>query len=369
MKRSFVFSLLFTAGICVLSFAAFAGLAALPNGFAEAAPGKVTQGALRIVGPDGQIHSQCPLKHTAVKAEISGSLARTTVTQEFQNPLAEKIEAVYVFPLPVNAAVDDMTMFVGDRTVKGKIKCREEARAIYEAARDAGQVASLLDQNPAPAPSQISPPPVEEKKIIISAGVLDSAAIKKVQPAYPPIAKAARASGAVQVQIEVNQEGRVTEAKVLSGHPLLRQAALEAAQQWKFKPTNIDNGRTLKVQGVLTFNFRQDGTVITDSLGSRLRNKLHPSVAGVVERLKNKQTEPLTVETTFIHNGKADLQVTLTDKSTATIEQLKRLGFEIIRKSKSSSVIIGRLPMERLEALTRLASVSYVEPVTGLSRK
>jgi Ca-activated chloride channel family protein len=115
-------------------------------GVVEAAPGKVTQGALQILSRDGASNAQCPLKHTDVKAKISGSLARVNVTQEFTNPLDEKIEAVYVFPLPQNAAVDDMTMIVGDRTVKGKIKRREEARAIYDAARNAGQVASLLDQ-------------------------------------------------------------------------------------------------------------------------------------------------------------------------------------------------------------------------------
>lgn len=116
------------------------------SGVVEAAPNKVTQGALQILRKDGASNAQCPLKHTDVKAEISGSLARVNVTQEFTNPLDEKIEAVYVFPLPQNAAVDDMTMIVGDRTVKGKIKRREEARAIYDAARNAGQVASLLDQ-------------------------------------------------------------------------------------------------------------------------------------------------------------------------------------------------------------------------------
>src|SRR5207237_7002074 len=58
----------------------------------------------------------------------------------------DKIEAVYTFPLPHNAAVDDMTLQIGDRTVRGRIKPREEARAIYEAARSNGQVASLLDQ-------------------------------------------------------------------------------------------------------------------------------------------------------------------------------------------------------------------------------
>jgi Ca-activated chloride channel homolog len=106
----------------------------------------VTQGALQVLSPEGNIALQCPLKHTDVKAEISGFLSRVIVTQEFENPFKDKIEAVYTFPLPHNAAVDDMTMRIGERTVRGSIKRREEARAIYEAARNAGQVASLLDQ-------------------------------------------------------------------------------------------------------------------------------------------------------------------------------------------------------------------------------
>jgi len=105
-----------------------------------------TDGSLIRLGPDGKPVGLCPLKHTDVKAEITGFLARVNVTQEFGNPSTEKIEAVYTFPLPQNAAVDDMTLIVGDRVVRGKIKRREEARAIYEAARAAGQVAGLLDQ-------------------------------------------------------------------------------------------------------------------------------------------------------------------------------------------------------------------------------
>jgi len=105
-----------------------------------------TSGALTVLDASGKAKSQCPLKHTDVKAEISGFLSRVVVTQQFQNPFQEKIEAVYTFPLPQNAAVDDMTMIVGDRTVKGKILRREEAQAVYEAAKSNGQVASLLDQ-------------------------------------------------------------------------------------------------------------------------------------------------------------------------------------------------------------------------------
>jgi Ca-activated chloride channel homolog len=105
-----------------------------------------TAGSLMVVTSDGKPKTQCPLKHTDVKVEISGFLSRVVVTQDFENPFKERIEAVYVFPLPQNAAVDDMTMLVGDRVVRGKILPREQAQAVYEAAKAGGQVASLLDQ-------------------------------------------------------------------------------------------------------------------------------------------------------------------------------------------------------------------------------
>ena len=124
----------------------FGGVAANLVRPASASAPKVTQGTLMSLGADGQPRGVCPLKSTGVKAEITGSLARVTVTQDFENPYPDKIEAVYTFPLPRMAAVDDMTMLVGDRVVLGKIKRREEARAIYEAARNRGHVASLLDQ-------------------------------------------------------------------------------------------------------------------------------------------------------------------------------------------------------------------------------
>ena len=103
-------------------------------------------GSLQALDKAGKPAGVCPLKHTDVKAEISGFLSRVTVTQEFTNPFPDKIEAVYTFPLPQSAAVDDMTMLIGERKVKGKIMRREEARAAYNNAKQMGQVASLLDQ-------------------------------------------------------------------------------------------------------------------------------------------------------------------------------------------------------------------------------
>jgi Ca-activated chloride channel family protein len=105
----------------------------------------VTQGALRIVQKDGGI-VECPLKHTDVQADIAGFVGRVRVTQTFHNPTKEKVEAVYVFPLPHEAAVDEMTMVLGERKIVGVIKRRGEARMIYEAALRAGQAAALLEQ-------------------------------------------------------------------------------------------------------------------------------------------------------------------------------------------------------------------------------
>ncbi|MDQ7826669.1 MAG: VIT domain-containing protein [Candidatus Eremiobacteraeota bacterium] len=120
-------------------------LAALSASWAWAG-NDVTEGTLKIIDKQGKTKALCPLRHTAVKADITGFMARVKVTQQFHNPSKEKIEAVYVFPLPSRAAVDDMVMHVGKRTIKGDIKKREEAKKIYEAAKKQGHVASLLEQ-------------------------------------------------------------------------------------------------------------------------------------------------------------------------------------------------------------------------------
>ncbi|HEV8254089.1 MAG TPA: VIT domain-containing protein [Vicinamibacteria bacterium] len=111
---------------------------------AVAAEDEVTQGALRATS-GGQI-VECPLRHTDVDARVSGFIARVRVRQTFENPYDEPIEAVYVFPLPHTAAVDDMTMVIGERRVVGAIRRRAEARLAYEAALARGQTAGLLEQ-------------------------------------------------------------------------------------------------------------------------------------------------------------------------------------------------------------------------------
>ena len=107
---------------------------------------ETTQGTLYALNKKGAELGACPLKNTTVKADISGFVARVRVTQEFENSFAQPIEAIYTFPLSQNGAVDEMTMTVGERIVRGKIMKREEARKVYETAKAEGKTASLLDQ-------------------------------------------------------------------------------------------------------------------------------------------------------------------------------------------------------------------------------
>src|SRR4051812_30030145 len=84
---------------------------------------------------------------TDVRISIAGIVARVSVEQRFHNAGTSWAEAVYALPLPDDAAVDRLSMRVGDRVIEGEIREREEARRIYGAARDSGQRASLVQQS------------------------------------------------------------------------------------------------------------------------------------------------------------------------------------------------------------------------------
>lgn len=88
----------------------------------------------------------------------------------------------------------------------------------------------------------------------ISGGVLNGKATHLPKPAYPAIAKAANASGTVNVQVLVDENGNVLSAHAVSGHPLLKQSAVAAARGAKFRPTLL-SGQPVKVSGIIVYNF------------------------------------------------------------------------------------------------------------------
>jgi TonB family protein len=98
------------------------------------------------------------------------------------------------------------------------------------------------------------PPPKPSLPTSVSKGVTAGNALTKVAPVYPPMARRMNASGPVQVAITINENGRVIEAKAISGHSALRPAAEEAARKWVFRPMRVD-GKSMRQQDVLTFIF------------------------------------------------------------------------------------------------------------------
>jgi len=107
---------------------------------------------------------------------------------------------------------------------------------------------SVLAQQPKGGEPQ--PPKIIRK----SGGVLQGSATKRVEPTYPPLAKAARVSGSVVVEVTVDEDGKVISARALSGHPLLKDTAVAAARGWTFTATTLQ-GVPVKVIGTITFNF------------------------------------------------------------------------------------------------------------------
>ena len=108
---------------------------------------------------------------------------------------------------------------------------------------------NIADEPPPPEAPKPTPP-----RAPVSGGVLNGKAISLPKPAYPPIAKAAHASGTVTVQVLIDENGNVVSAKAVSGHPLLQAVAVGAARQAKFSPTKL-SGQPVKVTGVIQYNF------------------------------------------------------------------------------------------------------------------
>jgi len=87
-----------------------------------------------------------PLVHTDVALDVRGLVAAATVTQQYVNSSAEPIEAVYVFPLPHDAAVYDLEIRIGNRLIRSVIREREEAKRVYESAKSEGKRAALVEE-------------------------------------------------------------------------------------------------------------------------------------------------------------------------------------------------------------------------------
>lgn len=118
-----------------------------------------------------------------------------------------------------------------------------------------GVIGGIISSTPVAVPKVATPTPT---KIRVSQGVAQGNLLHEVKPMYPQIAKAARVSGSVVLQATISKDGTIQGLKVVSGHPMLVSAAVEAVKQWRYKPYML-NGEPVEVETQITVNFTLAG--------------------------------------------------------------------------------------------------------------
>jgi protein TonB len=102
------------------------------------------------------------------------------------------------------------------------------------------------------------PKQVAVQRVRVSTGVATGLLIRKVTPNYPQLAKQARIQGTVVLQAEISKDGTIQNLQLISGHPMLAPAAIEAVKQWRYKPYLL-NGEPVAVETQVVVNFSLSG--------------------------------------------------------------------------------------------------------------
>jgi periplasmic protein TonB len=116
-----------------------------------------------------------------------------------------------------------------------------------------GVIGSVLSSTPVAVPKIATP-----QRVRVSSGVSSGLLIRKVSPTYPPLARQARIQGTVVLQAQISKDGSIQNLQLVSGHPMLAPAAIEAVKQWKYKPYLL-NGEPVEVETQVQVNFTLAG--------------------------------------------------------------------------------------------------------------
>jgi len=119
---------------------------------------------------------------------------------------------------------------------------------------DSGGLLGGLGSGPAVAAPPPPPPPPKQTRIKLGGNVQEAKIVARPNPVYPPLARQARIQGNVVLHAIIDKDGRVGELQVISGHPLLVQAALDAVKNWRYQPTQL-NGDPVEVDTTITVTF------------------------------------------------------------------------------------------------------------------
>jgi protein TonB len=116
-----------------------------------------------------------------------------------------------------------------------------------------GVIGGIISSTPVAVPKVATP-----QRVRVSQGVSQGLLVRKVNPTYPPLARQARIQGTVVLQAEISKTGDIQNLRLISGHPMLAPAAIEAVKQWKYKPYLL-NGEPVEVETQVQVNFTLSG--------------------------------------------------------------------------------------------------------------
>lgn len=128
-----------------------------------------------------------------------------------------------------------------------------ETRVVVRFKLESSQPAPQAPETAAPQEPGAASPQV--KRLRIAPGVLEGMILQKVEPKYPPMARVAHIQGDVRMLVTIDKEGNVHNLRLVSGHPILAQAAMDAVKEWKYKPFLL-NGDPVEVEGAILVAFR-----------------------------------------------------------------------------------------------------------------
>jgi len=116
-----------------------------------------------------------------------------------------------------------------------------------------GVIGSVLSSTPVAVPKIATP-----QRVRVSSGVVSGLLVRKVNPVYPPLARQARIQGVVILQAQISKDGNIENLQLISGHPMLAPAAIDAVRQWKYRPYLL-NGEPVEVETQVQVNFTLSG--------------------------------------------------------------------------------------------------------------
>ncbi len=204
---------------------------------------------IAVTLPKIGITLRAPARQAVRVEQVSGGT--TSASTAARQPMAARR---YVVPTawdrPANTIVDEPGLFVP--TVGGGGAVAETMVSV---------VGSVGDFGSFPPPVVVKQPELKEpevKRITVGGSVQEARLERQVKPGYPALARQARIAGDVRLEAVIGLDGTVQQLRVVSGHPLLTGAALEAVRQWRYRATTL-NGKPVEVSTVISVRFLLGG--------------------------------------------------------------------------------------------------------------